>query len=70
MQDASIPANIHRFHDHIAVYMGNGETVYLKPSDVRVFAKELLECADDVTGVPCFQYSLYKSKDFKFQGKC
>lgn len=41
-------AQVHRFGDCVAVYVGDGSTVYLTPSDARKLAKALNACAKDV----------------------
>lgn len=30
-----VSAQVHRFRDYVALYVGTGETVYLKPADAR-----------------------------------
>lgn len=39
---------IHRFHDDVAVYLGDGSTVYLAPAVARQIARALNACADDI----------------------
>jgi hypothetical protein len=34
-------AQVHRFRDKVAVYVGGGETVYLKPVNARKLARAL-----------------------------
>jgi hypothetical protein len=34
-------AQVHRFRDKVAVYVGGGETVYLKPANARKLARAL-----------------------------
>lgn len=41
-------AQIHRFGDCIAMYLSNGETVYMTPQDARKIAKNLNACARDI----------------------
>jgi hypothetical protein len=41
-------AQIHRFHDKVAMYLGDGQTVYLKPHDAMVLASKMLECYRDI----------------------
>jgi hypothetical protein len=41
-------AQVHRFGDCVAAYLGNGETVYLTPKDAKKLARALNACARDV----------------------
>ena len=41
-------AQIHRFGDTVAMYLSNGETVYMTPTDAQAIAKQLNACARDV----------------------
>lgn len=41
-------AQIHRFGDCVAMYLSNGETVYMTPQDARKLSQQMLECAQDV----------------------
>lgn len=41
-------AQIHRFGDCVAMFLSNGETVYMTPKDARKIAKNLNACARDV----------------------
>ena len=38
---------VHRFHDTVAAYLGNGETTYMTPYQARELGKALIEIADD-----------------------
>ena len=38
---------IHRFGDTVAMYLGEGETVYLTPKQAKEIAKALNACAKD-----------------------
>ncbi len=69
MNDATISAQVHRFRDHVALYVGNGETVYVKPQDARTLGEALLACADDVEIQPNFSLSQVGTKEWHFQGK-
>lgn len=69
MQDAAISAQVHRFRDHVALYVGNGETVYITPADARTLADALNACADDVKTNPNFCLSQVGSKEWCFNGK-
>jgi len=46
-----IVAQVHRFHDKVAVYVGSGETVYLSPSQAAELGGALQKCAVDIVSV-------------------
>ena len=37
----NIPAQVHRFGDMVAVYIGTGETVYLSPKEARQLTRAI-----------------------------
>ncbi len=41
-------AQVHRFHDAVAVSVGNGWTVYLDPDTANKLGKALNDCARDI----------------------
>lgn len=41
-------AQIHRFREKVAIYLANGSTVYLTPSEAKAVAKALNACAKDI----------------------
>lgn len=41
-------ASVHRFHDKVAVYVGNGGTTYLTAKQARKLARALAACAKSV----------------------
>lgn len=41
-------AQIHRFHDTAALYVGGNATVYLTPKEARDIARALQACARDI----------------------
>jgi hypothetical protein len=41
-------AQIHRFGDSVAGWLGTGETVYMTPADARKIGKALIAAAKDV----------------------
>lgn len=43
-----IAAQVHRFGDKVAVYVGNGETAYLTAKQARALARALNGCARSV----------------------
>lgn len=51
-------AQVHRFGDTVAAYLGNGATVYLTPANARDLAHELSKCANDCESRR-YQNSLY-----------
>ncbi len=69
MNAAIIKASVHRFGDHVSLYVGNGQTVYLKPKDARLLAAALLDCENDVVDFPNFSSSHFTGVSFEFQGK-
>lgn len=38
-------AQVHRFRDSVALYVGKGETVYLRPGDARKLARAINRAA-------------------------
>lgn len=40
---------VHRFNETIALFLGNGDTVYLSPSDAMELATALNGCATDIS---------------------
>lgn len=70
MQDHIICSQVHRFHGHVALYVDNGQTVYITPADARTLADALNACADDVQNQPDFSHSQFALKQFQFIGKC
>lgn len=40
-----VNAQVHRFRDHVAVYVGTGETVYLDPKQAKALARALNKAA-------------------------
>lgn len=41
-------AQVHRFHDCVAVHVGTGETVYLAPKDARKLSRAVNKAARSV----------------------
>ena len=41
-------AQVHRFRDRVAVYIGTGETVYMTPEDARKLARALTKTAKSI----------------------
>ena len=42
---AKISAQVHRFGDYVAVYIGTGETVYLEPKQARALSRAINKAA-------------------------
>jgi hypothetical protein len=53
----SIMAQVHRFRDKVAVYVGGGETVYLSPKNARKLARALNAAARSCDREPFAQSS-------------
>lgn len=53
-------AQVHRFGNQIAIYIGTGETVYLTPDQAQDLGGALTACADDI-GKKSFQDSDFKT---------
>lgn len=43
-----ISAQVHRFHNNVAIYVGSGETVYLSPAQAHRIARALNAGARDI----------------------
>ena len=41
-------ASVHRFHDKVAIYVGDGSTTYLTAKQARALARALRDCAKSV----------------------
>ena len=59
-------AQVHRFRDTVAGYLGTGETIYLTPKEARALAKALNACARSIEK-ESFVNSTFKT--FKLQIK-
>ena len=59
-------AQIHRYGDKVAIYIGTGQTVYLTPEEAKAIAKVLNACARNVKEEPKFSHSNFKTVEFKF----
>ena len=60
-------AQIHRFRDAVAVYVGTGETVYLTPDQAKIIGGFLRDCAEDCERHK-FSESLFSTKTLNLQG--
>jgi hypothetical protein len=68
MNDAKIPASVHRFRDYVALSVGKGETVYIHPDDALKLVEALSGAAADVKKAP-FTKSYYTGVEYVFEGK-
>lgn len=55
-------AQVHRFHGKVAIYVGNGDTVYLSPDDAEIIAQALDDCAHDCRE-RCFTESEFSTRE-------
>lgn len=69
MNYADISAQVHRFGDYVAVFLHNGNTVYLQPKDAKTLGEALIAGAEDIINVPKFTHSNLGSKEWRFAGK-
>lgn len=60
-------AQIHRFRDKVAAYLGTGELVYLTADEAEALAHALLNCSEDVRD-RSFTASAFVTEEFKFDG--
>lgn len=52
-------AQVHRFRDSVAAFLGDGQTVYMTPADARRIARALNAAAREIaSGVPFAQSSV------------
>ena len=49
---------VHRFHDTVAAYIGEGPTTYMTPHQARELGKALIAAADDTDTVKFTQSTL------------
>jgi len=62
-------AQIHRFRGSVALWVGNGQTVYLDPKMAQSIARSLNACARDIKEKPSFSESDFQTVEFKFSGE-
>ena len=55
-------AQVHRFRDKVALYVGNGDTVYLDRNTAEMIAQALDDCATDVGNNP-FTRSEFQTRE-------
>lgn len=63
-----IHAQVHRFRDYVAVYLGTGETVYLEPKQAHALAKALNKAAKSCE-TESFSDSTCGTAEFTFNPK-
>lgn len=57
-------ARIYRFHDKVAVHIGDGETIYLTPKAALAIAFAMGACAEDI-GACKFTDSLFATVEIE-----
>lgn len=62
-------AQIHRFLGSVALYVGNGQTVYIDPKMARDIARSLNACARNIKEKPKFCESDFRTVTFEFSGE-
>lgn len=60
-----IPAQVHRFRDAVALYIGTGETVYLTPREARQLTRAINRVAKSCEG-ETFAESSGLTAEFQF----
>jgi hypothetical protein len=61
-------ASIHRFRNAVALYIGNGQTVYVSAQVSRKIAKALNACARDIVARD-FTESKFQTVDIEWESK-
>lgn len=54
-------AQVHRFRDCVAVYVGDGRTCYLTPAFANKLAAALRGCAHNIENEPEFAHSQFQT---------
>lgn len=54
-----VTAQVHRFGDCVAIYVGSGETVYLPRRHALALARAIRACAVDIAKNPSFTQSKF-----------
>lgn len=62
-----IRAQVHRFHDLVSVFVGGGQSVYLKVADAKALGAAILEAALDVEN-SSYLSSHLPTREFAFEG--
>ncbi len=58
-------AQVHRFRDKVAVYVGTGDTVYLDPNTAQQLAQALDDCATDCFNISRFEHSQFETVEIE-----
>lgn len=64
-----VKAQVHRFRDCVAVYVGTGETVYLSRRHALALARALRACAVDIAKNPSFAQSKFGTFNMNVEKK-
>lgn len=62
-----VNAQVHRYRDSVAVYLGKGQTVYLTPKEARQFARAINKTAKSCQS-ETFAQSTCGTTEFAFEG--
>ena len=57
-------AQVHRFRNAVAIYVGMGETVYLTAQAAADIAEALRACAENIRTEPSFAHSSFTTRAF------
>lgn len=60
-------AQVHRYGDSVAVYIGTGPGVYMHPKDARRLARALVNAAKSVKNEPNYSTSTFSTVGFDFR---
>jgi hypothetical protein len=44
----TLKAQVHRFRDYVAVYVGDGQTTYLSDDEAERLANNIIKCVEDI----------------------
>lgn len=62
-----VRAQVHRFHDFVALYVGTGETVYLTPAQARQLSRAINKAAKSCE-TETFAQSTCGTSEFEWKG--
>jgi hypothetical protein len=60
-RDKQASAQVHRFGEYVAVWVGTGGTTYFTEREARMLAREIAKCARSIRDQPDFAKSSYKT---------
>lgn len=69
MNRTPIKASVHRFHDYVALSIGNGGTVYITAADARKFTRAINKVAKSIKVEKFVDSPNDLSAAFTFDGK-